>query len=45
MTDTAGYTYIVFGLFRLLGYQFSPPSPISATPASGAATEPLMTAH
>jgi len=24
MTDTAGYTDIVFGLFRLLGYQFSP---------------------
>jgi len=24
MTDTAGYTDVVFGLFRLLGYQFSP---------------------
>ena len=24
MTDTAGYTDIDFGLFRLLGYQFSP---------------------
>jgi TnpA family transposase len=24
MTDTAGYTDTVFGLFRLLGYQFSP---------------------
>lgn len=24
MSDTAGYTDIVFGLFRLLGYQFSP---------------------
>lgn len=24
MTDTAGYSDIVFGLFRLLGYQFSP---------------------
>ena len=24
MTDTAGYTDIVFGLFRLLGFQFSP---------------------
>jgi TnpA family transposase len=24
MTDTAGYTDIIFGLFRLLGYQFSP---------------------
>jgi TnpA family transposase len=24
VTDTAGYTDIVFGLFRLLGYQFSP---------------------
>ncbi len=25
MTDTAGYSDQVFGLFRLLGYQFSPP--------------------
>jgi len=24
MTDNAGYTDQVFGLFRLLGYQFSP---------------------
>ncbi len=24
MTDTAGYTDVIFGLFRLLGYQFSP---------------------
>ena len=24
MTDTAGYSDQVFGLFRLLGYQFSP---------------------
>jgi TnpA family transposase len=24
MTDTAGYTDVVFGLFRLLGYQFAP---------------------
>jgi TnpA family transposase len=24
MTDTAGYSDVVFGLFRLLGYQFSP---------------------
>jgi len=24
MTDSAGYTDIVFGLFRLFGYQFSP---------------------
>ena len=24
VTDTAGYTDIIFGLFRLLGYQFSP---------------------
>jgi len=24
VTDTAGYTDVVFGLFRLLGYQFSP---------------------
>ncbi|MGE5636005.1 MAG: Tn3 family transposase [Nocardioidaceae bacterium] len=24
MTDAAGYTDVVFGLFRLLGYQFSP---------------------
>jgi len=24
MSDTAGYSDIVFGLFRLLGYQFSP---------------------
>lgn len=24
MTDTAGYTDVIFGLFRLLGYQYSP---------------------
>ena len=24
MTDTAGYSDIIFGLFGLLGYQFSP---------------------
>ena len=24
MSDTAGYSDLVFGLFRLLGYQFSP---------------------
>jgi TnpA family transposase len=24
MTDTAGYTDVIFGLFRLLGYQSSP---------------------
>ena len=24
VTDTASYSDIVFGLFRLLGYQFSP---------------------
>ena len=24
MTDTAGYSDVVFGLFWLLGYQFSP---------------------
>ena len=24
VTDTAGYTDVIFGLFRLLGYQFSP---------------------
>ena len=24
MTDTASYSDLVFGLFRLLGYQFSP---------------------
>jgi TnpA family transposase len=24
MTDTAGYSDIIFGLFALLGYQFSP---------------------
>jgi TnpA family transposase len=24
MTDTAGYTDVIFGLFLLLGYQFSP---------------------
>jgi len=24
MTDTAGYTDTIFGIFHLLGYQFSP---------------------
>jgi TnpA family transposase len=24
MTDTAGYSDVIFGLFRLLGYQYSP---------------------
>lgn len=36
MADTAGYCDVVFGLFGLLGYQFSPASLTSATPASGA---------
>jgi TnpA family transposase len=35
MTDTANYIDLVFGLFRLLGYQFSPrESPTWATRAS-----------
>jgi TnpA family transposase len=30
-TDTASYSDIVFGLFRLLGYQFSPGWPTCQT--------------
>ena len=40
MTDTAAYADTVFGLFWLLGYQFSLRLPISAMPASGASTGP-----
>ncbi|MFJ7272040.1 Tn3 family transposase [Streptomyces sp. NPDC099050] len=40
ITDTAPYSDIVFGLFAICGYQFSPGSPISATPACGAPTPP-----
>jgi len=45
MTDNAGYTDQVFGLLRLLGYQFSPTWPISATPGSGAPTPTPTTAR
>ena len=39
MTDTAAYSDAVFGLFWLLGYQFSPRGwPTSATPSCGAST-------
>ena len=36
MTDTAGYTDIMFALYRLLGYQYSPASPTPGPPPSGA---------
>ena len=40
MTDTAGYTDVIFGLFRLLGYQYSPRLPTPAARRSGASTPP-----
>ncbi len=36
MTDTAGYTDTIFGVFHLLGLQFSRASPMSAGRGSGA---------
>jgi TnpA family transposase len=38
MTDTAGYTDVMFALYRLLGYQYSPasPTPGPGPPPSGA---------
>jgi TnpA family transposase len=35
MTDTAGTSDIIFGLFWLLGYQFSPGLPMPAKRYSG----------
>lgn len=37
-SDTAGYSDVVFGLFALLGYQFSPVSRTRARRASGVST-------
>ena len=36
MTDTAGYTDTIFGIFLLLGYHFAHASPMSAVHGSGA---------
>jgi TnpA family transposase len=44
MADTAGTDDVVFGLFWLLGYQFSRGLPISARLGSGASTERPTTA-
>ena len=44
MTDTGAYTDVVFGLFWLLGYRFSPESPTSAAPATGVSTHRPTTA-
>ncbi len=38
VTDTASYSVIVFGLFAICGYQFSPGSPTSPTPGCGGST-------
>ena len=45
MTDTGAYSDVVFGLFRLLGYRFSPGWPMSAASGSGASIPPPMTAN
>ena len=43
MTDTGAYSDVVFGLFRLLGYRFSPRLAVSAAAASGASSpRPIM---
>ena len=45
MTDTGAYSDVVFGLFRLLGYRFSPDWPISVAPASGESIRRPITAN
>ncbi len=45
MTDTAGYSDQVFGLFRLLGYQFSPRLADIGAAGSGAPIRPPTTAR
>ena len=45
ITDTAGYSDLIFGLFWLLGFQFSPGSPIWATRACGVSIRKRTTAY
>ena len=44
MTDTGAYTDVIFGIFWLLGYQFSPRIVTSTAPGSGALTPRPITA-
>ena len=45
ITDQASYSDQIFGLFSLLGYQFSPAQPDSPTNGSGALTATPTTAR
>jgi hypothetical protein len=40
MSDAAGYSDVIFGLFWLLGYQFSPAWPTSGRRGSGGSIRP-----
>ena len=45
MTDTGAYTDVIFGLFWLLGYRFSPRIADIGAPATGASIRlPIMAA-